>query len=168
MKEKKSTVVIKDIFTREERLQLLEDVEPLLVDGDSLSLFHWGERGRFPGKQSHPTFHLHPDFKWVHDRFVDAIKQTTDMDVETLKSWVNWTDGSQDENWHTHPNCAWSVVYYLKTFPFINSGTLFEDKFIKAPQNSMLLFAGKVKHSAPTSFMRYKRYTIAVVYDLIK
>ena len=36
------TYIIKDIFTREERLQLLEDVEPLLVDGDYLSLFHWG------------------------------------------------------------------------------------------------------------------------------
>tara|TARA_B100000287_G_scaffold397364_1_gene413876 strand:+ start:322 stop:810 length:489 start_codon:yes stop_codon:yes gene_type:complete len=159
--------IIRDIFTKEERLQLLDEVEPLLVDGDQLSLLHYGERGRYPGKQSHPTFHLHPDFKGVHDRFVDAIKQTINMKVDTLQSWINWSDGSHDTNWHTHP-AEWCGVYYLKTFPFLNSGTQFEDKFVRAPQNSLLFFPCNLKHSAPNSFVRYNRYTIAVLYDLIK
>ena len=161
------TYIIKDIFTREERLQLLEDVEPLLVDGDYLSLYHTGKRGNYYGKQSHPTFHLHPDFKGVHDRFVDAIKQATHLDIETTQSLINWSDGSQDLNWHTHSS-QWCGVYYLKTFPFLNGGTQFEDKFVRAPQNSLLFFPCNLKHSAPNSFVRYTRYTIAVLYDLIK
>ncbi len=160
--------IINDIFTEEERLHLLEDVEPLLVDGDSLAMFYLKEKGRLPGRQSHSTFHLNPDFKWVHDRFMNNIEQKTNLHLQIVTSWVNYTDGSQKLNYHIHRDGDYCVVYYLKTFPFINSGTKFEKKFVRVPQNSLLLFPCNLRHTSPNSIFRYKRYTIALIYNLLK
>ena len=113
--------VVEGVFTEEQRKKILEECKPLLIDGDILSLRKAGKTGLYPGRQSYPTVHLHPDFKGVHDRFVDAIKQATHLDIETTQSWINWSDGSQDLNWHTHSS-QWCAVYYLKTFPFLKPG----------------------------------------------
>ena len=153
--------LIEDIFTTNERQLILEGIQPLLVEGDSLSMIYFNEKGRFRGRQTHATFHLNLGFKWVHERFIDNIKQQTNLDLEIARSWVNFTNGSQDLNYHTHPH-DYSSVYYLKTLPFINSGTMFEKKFVRASQNSMLLFPSDLSHSAPHSLLRYNRNTIAL------
>ena len=61
------------------------------------------------------------------------------------------------------------MVYYMKTTPFLNSGTLFRDEskseFLRAPQNSLILFDPRVEHSPPASFLPFQRYSL--VMDLL-
>ena len=71
--------------------------------------------------------------------------------------------------WHNHyrdypgfDNSTHSVVYYMKTFPFFSNGTLFEKHgFVKAKQNSLMVFPSHWNHSTPGSIFRFKRYTMA-------
>ena len=164
----KNVHIIENIFTNQERQQLLKSIDPLLVDGNRLSSFYGQRPGEFPGKQTHSSLHLHSDFEWMHNRFLQDIKKNLNLDLKVVRSWGNWTDGSQKVNWHTHP-ADWCGVYYLKTFPFINSGTKFEKKFVRAPQNSLLLFPCNLLHSAPNkSLFRYSRYSIALDCNTVK
>ena len=50
----------------------------------------------------------------------------------------------------------------MKTIPFVDSGTLFKDGFMRAPQNSLLLFPANLYHRPPTSPFRFKRYSMAL------
>ena len=67
--------VIKNVLTNDERKKLLEDVQPLLVDGTSVYL---GDPGnRYPGKQTHETLHLHPDFIPTLNDMVELVSKET-------------------------------------------------------------------------------------------
>ena len=69
-------------------------------------------------------------------------------------------------NWLSHypSKHVWAVaVYYIKTLPFFSSGTLFEDGFVRAPQNSMIIFPAHFLHATPTyPFPFIDRYVLSI------
>ena len=158
--------VIKNVLTNDERKKLLEDVQPLLVDGTSVYL---GDPGnRYPGKQTHETLHLHPDFIPTLNDMVELVSKEMGKRFEVEKAWINWTNGKRkDIAWHTH-ECDYAAVYYMKTFPFFSNGTLFKDGLIKTPQNSILIFPADMKHTAPSSPLRFERYTLAMNLNIVR
>ena len=55
------------------------------------------------------------------------------------------------------------AVYYLKTLPFFSNGTLFEDGFVRAPQNSMIIYPSTVLHATPMyPFPFIDRYVMSI------
>ena len=158
-------LIIKDIFNKEQRLKIIKDVQPLLVDGRKIDIYYQ-LGGRTPGRQTHATLHLHPTFQPILYYIKNVVNKRTKLDLEVDRAWINWTNGkNKDRCWHIH-NCDYSLVYYIKTFPFFQNGTLFEDGFITAPQNSLLIFPSHLKHTAPSSPLPIGRYTLAM--DLVK
>ena len=153
--------IIKNVFTDGQRHKLLKDVQPLLVDGTTLAAYYKSFH-RYPGKQTHDTLHLHPDFISPIQAMVRIIFQEIGLNFVVSKSWINWTNGKKkDIVWHRH-YCDYALVYYIKTpLPFFSNGTLFEDGFVRAPQNSMIIFPAHLVHTAPTSPFRFDRYTLA-------
>ena len=157
MTEQLDVYIIKNIFSEEERKWFIECSKPLFVD--------LGEK--YPGKQTHPTIHLHPDFISGSNHIVNIINDRLGLDVIVDKGWINYSNGDKNNTgWHNHPNIDYAAVYYLKTTPFFNSGTLFRDKFVRVPQNGLLVFPAKMDHSAPSSYFhnpfRMERYTWAL------
>ena len=71
--------VIKNIFTEDERLEILKSIKPFLVDAEWLSLSCFGVPDKIPGKQSYPTLQHSPDFKWIYDRFGEIIKEKLNL-----------------------------------------------------------------------------------------
>lgn len=164
-----SIIIIKNIFKDEYRKKLLEDAKPLLIDSEYCAA-HYGTE--IPGRQTHPTLYVHPKFTAAHKTILWTIKSLTSLNFKVEGSWVNWTNGNRDDiNWHNHEGFDYSVVYYIKTLPFFNNGTVFETnkgnaKFIKAPQNSLMLFPASLKHTAPPCPFRSDRYTLAMELNL--
>ena len=116
----------------------------------------------FPGLQTGPLMHYETSFKWYHQYLVDTLYKKMNIHFGIQRSWGNWTNGKRrDIAWHNHAYADYACVYYIKTFPFFSNGTLFEDGFVKAPQNSLLIFKGKDKHTAPSSPLRFGRYTMS-------
>ena len=166
---------IDNVFTEEQRQQLINDFKPFLVDGKRRSLDYNSnnyDANRYQEgfewfKVSHPTIHLVPQFKESHQHLMDVIKKECGLDLEIDKSWVNLSKGIRKKKveYHTHP-CGpdFSCVYYLKIpFPFFSNGTLFKDYgLVKAKENSMLLFPSHLDHATPSSPLRFKRQTWAI------
>ncbi len=156
--------IIENVFTEEERRKILEDSQRFFVDGDVMSIERFGEPGRYPGKQTYPTIHLLSSFNWVHKRVIERVNNEIKLNLKIVRSWFNWSDGRKEYlNWHEHKETGdYAAVYYLKTIPFFNSGTLFKEYgFVRAPQNSIMIFPSHFIHSAPISFLRYDRYSMA-------
>ena len=164
--------VLYDIFTNKEREKLILDVQPLLQDGKYISAIEYGGDGVYPEgfkwfKLTNSTLNLHSDFTWAHDRIIEVVKDELGLDLKVLRSWINLTDGRNlKRKWHNHcreiDNSEYSMVYYIKTFPFFSNGTLFKDQgLVKAPENSLILFPSHLYHSTPGSIFRFKRYTMA-------
>ena len=153
-----------NIFSKEYNRKLLEKCKPLLMDGETLDGFYG--RGSTPAKQSHPTLHLNPNFDDFHNQILKRIKEESGLDLKLERSWVNGTHGKKkDMLWHSHEafGTDYAGVYYVKTpLPFFSNGTLFEDRFIKVPQNGLLIFPSNIPHTAPSSPFRMERYTIAM------
>ena len=153
---------INNVFDNEKRKDILERSKKYLRDHkefvDSGDLH---PELRLPGKQTSPN--LHKKIPFAND-ILKVIKNNLDLDLVVINSWVNWTDGNKkDLNWHNHKAFDYAGVYYLRIpFPFFNNGTLCEDKFYKASQNSLLLFPGRMNHTAPSSPFRFHRYTLAM------
>ena len=153
--------IIENVLTKEERKKLLEDSKKYLLDIDS-----------WPGRQTQ-SLKSYAEFKWVEDRMIDAAKRRIGR-VKVNKFWINETNGNKkDIYWHDHIDqyrSDYASVYYIKSIPFFN-GTLFEDQFIKAPQNSLLLFPSHLKHTAPSlpryNPLRMKRYTLSLNFNKI-
>ena len=147
--------LIKNVFTNKQRRKLIKDCQPLLL-----------ERGpEFPGRQTHSTLYLHPDFISPINDILRIANKETGLNLEIKAAWANWTNGKKkDIAWHSHNRHDYALVYYMKTFPFFSNGTLFREPigFIKAPQNSMLVLPGHLDHTAPTSPFRFNRYTVAI------
>ena len=143
-----------NVLSNQERKKLIKDCQPLLQD--------LGEE--YPGKQTKCGLHLHPDFLSPIKDMVRIIFKETGLDLVVADmAWINWTNGSKkDVAWHTH-ECDYALVYYIKTpLPFFSNGTLFEDGFVRAPQNSMIIFPAHLIHTAPSSPFRFDRYTMAI------
>ena len=147
--------LIENILKEEERKKLIKDCKPLLLDlGPD-----------YPGKQSPP---LQPElqFERIHKIFLSNAENVIRESLEWDISWFLLTHGKRKNiYWHNHP-VDYAGVYYMKTFPFFSNGTLFKDRFIKAPQNSLLIFPGHLYHTAPTSPFSFDRYTMSLNWKL--
>ena len=145
--------VVNDIFSKEERKKCLKDLQPLLVKFPNC-----------PGKQTHPTLHLHPQFTSLIERMLELTIKSTGEDLEILNAWGKQSDGKKNKmNWHIHAwdGCLYSCVYYLKVPFFMANGTLFKEKFIRAPQNSLLIFSSNLEHTTPSHPFGIQRYIIS-------
>ena len=157
--------IIDNVFSEEERKKLIDLSQPLLVPSERLqaSAFENGYPRKFyPVKQSFPTVHLHPDFQYYFNHILDLVN-STGIRVKIKEAWVNYHDAPRPLNWHIHfkEGSDYCVIYYMKT-NWIDSGTVFRDKFVKVPQNSLLLFPCHLEHSVPRNLLRLKRYTLAI------
>ena len=96
----------------------------------------------------------------------DIIKKEINLNLEVTKSWVKYSNSDTQLNWHSHypkDNVSFASVYYIKTIPFFSNGTLFEDGFVRAPQNSMIIFPAHLLHTTPKySFPFMDRYVMSL------
>ena len=155
---------ISNVLSNKERKKLIKDVQPLLLDSKQLNGYfkdpHASLDGQeitpynYPGKQTHPLLHLKPEFASVTEKMLDKINKEIKVDLQVYQSWVKWSNGRENQmNWHDHlrlnQGISFAVVYYIKTIPFFSSGTLFEDGFVRVPQNSMIIFPAHILHTTP-------------------
>jgi len=125
------------------------------------SIPHLQKLPKKPGKQSSANLHVQSNMSVFFYIFLLQICRKTNLNFNIHKSWVKWSDGT-DPNWHTHDNTAdYAAVYYIKTNDS-NSGTMFRDGFISAPQNSILLFPANLEHTTPEYDDRFERYIISI------
>ena len=93
-------VLIKDIFTDEQRKKLIEDSKPLLLDGKKVNqFFQWSDYYQEDFnwyKATHATIHLHPDFIWAFDIIISRLKDVVGMEFEVDASWMNLSNGDRD------------------------------------------------------------------------
>tara|TARA_B100000287_G_scaffold78952_1_gene71095 strand:+ start:213 stop:728 length:516 start_codon:yes stop_codon:yes gene_type:complete len=153
--------IIKNILTNKERKKLIEDCKPHLIDGKELTKIYGG--GKFPAKQTKETIYNIPCFTDPINKILRTVVKTVKEDLVLHRVWINCTTGKdEDALWHNHIPLKWSCVYYMKTIPFIDSGTLFKDGFMRAPQNSLIIFPANLDHRPPTSPFRFERYSMAL------
>ena len=155
--------LIKNVLADDERKKLIADSRPLLKHGKQLSEYFKTDN-KFPGKQTFSDLYLNSKFTFSFNHMVDMIFKETGLNLEIRAAWVNCTNGkNKDMCWHSHRH-DYALVYYMKTFPFFSNGTLFREPigFVKAPQNSLILFPGRLEHTAPSSLFRFSRYTVAM------
>ena len=160
---------IKNVLTNKKRKQLIEDCQPLLYDSDQLRRIY-NPTLFYAGKQTLSNLQFKPQFQPIITYFVDIICKESGLDLELQegKCWINSTDGKKENiNWHVHTS-DYAVVYYIKTLPFFNNGTLFRNGFIKAPQNSLLIFPAHLEHSAPTCPFQFERYTLSFNLNIVR
>jgi hypothetical protein len=143
---------INDVLSQKERKKLLNLCRPLVKDTPG-----------YPAKQSDEFLHLNPRVRKYINIFNQKISNRLSKQIYFQKVWVNEDRGyKRDVYWHNH-SFDLAAVYYLKTIPLINSGTLFQDKFVRCKQNSILIFPGHLIHGTPSyPFHWIKRYSIAM------
>ena len=153
--------MMKNIFSNEIRTKIIEDCQSFLYTENQLQqILH--NKNSYPGKQTLPNLHTKLQFKPIVDHLVDQVRKKSNLNLEIDGSWINWTNGKKkDISWHYH-SADYSLVYYIKTFPFFSNGTLFKNQFIKAPQNSLLFFPAHLEHTAPSSPLTFDMYTLAM------
>ena len=157
---------LRNVLTNKKRKQLIEDCQPFLYDSDQIKRMHDSIK-YFPGKQTLPNLHGKTKFKDIIDRFTNLSVKKYGFDLQPEKCWINWTNGKKENiSWHTHPT-DYALVYYIQT-PFFSGGTLFRERFIKAPQNSMLVFPAALEHSAPRALFPCDRYTLALNLNIVR
>ena len=157
--------LINNLFTPEFRNNLIEELKPLLLDGSTLATFY-NFKTSFPGRQTHNTLHLHPNFKEVLESITELVTSILRKDVKISTMWGLWVDGKKDHmNWHNHSPNDYSIVYYLKVPPFIRNGTVFEDRgLVRTDENSLLIFPSNLNHTSPSYFWKGDRYVISADY----
>lgn len=143
---------INNVLSNRERKKLLELCKPLCK-----------EMPGFAAKQSDEFLHMRPRIKQYIDIFGQKISNKLSKTIYFNKVWVNEDGGyKKDISWHRH-HTELTAVYYMKTIPIINSGTLFKDEFVRCKQNSILIFPGHIVHGTPAyPFHWIKRYSIAM------
>ena len=159
--------VVNNLFTPEFRNNLIEELQPLLLDGSTLARFYH-EYDDLPGRQTHPTLHLHPNFKEVLESITEHVTNSLRKDVKISRMWGLWIDGKKEHmNWHNHSPDHYSSIYYLKVPPFIRNGTIFEDRgLVRADENSLLIFPSNLKHTSPSYFWKGDRYVLSADYKV--
>ena len=160
-------IVVNNLFTPEFRNNLIEELKPLLVDGSTMATFYQFN-GRIPGRQTHSTLHLHPNFKEVLESITEHVSRSFRKNVKVSKMWGLWINGKKEHmNWHDHSPHDYSAIYYLKVPPFIRNGTIFEDRgLVRADENSLLIFPSNLNHTSPSYFWKGDRYTISADYKV--
>ena len=166
MKLDKSFKVIHNVLSDRERKKIIKDVQPFLMNSEQMNI-RYNNNILYPGKQTSPLLHMESEFISVMKKILDKILKETNLDLQIYRSWVKWSNGKENQtNWHSHypSHPVWAVaVYYIKTLPFFNSGTLFEDGFVRAPQNSMIIFPAHLLHTTPKyPFPFVDRYVMSI------
>ena len=156
---------IHNVLSNKERKKIIKDIQPFLMDGESLGKYY-NTSDSFPGKQTISNLHQQSEFVSVIKKIEDIIKKEINLDLEVTKSWVKYSNSNTQLNWHSHyplQRASFVCVYYLKTLPFFSNGTLFEDGFVRAPQNSMIIFPSHLVHTTPKySFPFMDRYVMSL------
>ena len=166
MKPNKSFKVIHNVLSDKERKKIIKDVQPFLMNSEQLNA-RYNNTILYPGKQTNSLLHFELEFVSVMKKILDKILKETNLDLKIYRSWVKWSNGKENQmNWHSHypSQPVWAVaVYYIKTLPFFSSGTLFEDGFVRAPQNSMIIFPAHLLHTTPKyPFPFVDRYVMSI------
>ena len=139
---------IHNVLSSKERKKIIKDIQPFLMDGEQMGKYY-NTSDSFPGKQTISNLHQQSEFVSVIKKIEDIIKKEINLDLEVTKSWVKYSNSDTQLNWHTH-HCAYASVYYMKIpLPFFSNGTLFKDGFVRAPQNSMIIFPAHLMHTTP-------------------
>ena len=159
-------IVVNNLFTPEFRNNLIEELKPLLVNGSTLGTYY--NFTDLPGRQTHSTLHLHPNFKEVLESITEHVTSSVRKNVKISTMWGLWINGKKEHiNWHNHLPNDYSVIYYLKVPPFIRNGTLFEDMgLVRSDENSLLIFPSNLKHASPSYFWKGDRYVISADYKV--
>lgn len=145
-----------NIFSEEQRKQIIEDSKSLLKTMDVRNNTEW------VGKQTDANLFSLPQFFYVHHWMTIYLKKYIDSRITISKSWVLWVDGRKEHtNWHTH-NADYSLVYYLQTTAGLNSGTCFKHGFEKVDQNGMIVFPSNMLHSSPSYDGHHDRYVMGM------
>ena len=138
---------IHNVLSNKDRKKFIKDIKPFVkvyVNENNIT---------FTGKQTLSNLHKQPMFASLMNNIIDKIKKEIKLNLEIRRSWVKWSNGKEEQmNWHHHyvyKDTSFAAVYYLKTIPFFSSGTLFKDGFVRAPQNSMIIFPSHVLHTTP-------------------
>ena len=158
---------IHNVLSNDERKKLIKDVQPFLMDSEQLGKYYNTNRV-YPGKQTDDVLHLEPKFASVTEKMLDKINKEIKVDLQVYQSWVKWSNGRENQmNWHEHQELnqgiSFAAVYYIKTIPFFSSGTLFKDGFVRAPQNSMIIFPAHLLHTTPKNLFPFiDRYVMGL------
>ena len=153
--------IVKNVLTNKERKKLIVDCKPHLIDGKELEKRYPGHH--YPAKQTNEKIYNVSYFQGPINKILRTVVKTVKEDLVLHRVWINCTTGKdEDSEWHNHIPLKWSCVYYMKTIPFIDSGTLFKDSFMRAPQNSLIIFPAHLDHCPPTSPFRFESYTMAL------
>ena len=160
-------IVVNNLFPPEFRNNLIEELQPLLLDGSTLAA-SYNLNDDLPGRQTHSTLHLHPNFKEVVESITEHVSRSFRKNVKISKMWGLWIDGKKEHmNWHDHSPHDYSAIYYLKVPPFIRNGTIFEDRgLVRVDENSLLIFPSNLKHTSPSYFWKGDRYVISADYKV--
>ena len=161
--------VIHNVFTRKERKEFIEKVQPYFIDSEELTLK--SGKKHHEGKQTLPQLHENKIFSFYYNRILDLINENVEVEGGewiTTKSWMNYHDGTRKELvWHAH-QCPLVAIYYLQTTRFFNSGTQFQktavnrNGFVRCAPNSLLVFPGWLEHSVPLYKFGFDRYTLSL------
>jgi len=155
---------IHNVLSNQERKKLIKDIQPFLMDGEQLGKYY-NTSLSFPGKQTIADLHQQPEFFSVIKKIEDIIKKEIDLDLKVEKSWVKCSNSDTQLNWHSHypnDNVSFASAYYLQTLPFVGNGTLFEDGFVRAPQNSIIIFPAHLLHTTPKNLFPFiDRYVMS-------
>ena len=156
---------IHNVLSNKERKKIIKDIQPFLMDGESLGKYY-NTSSRFPGKQTISNLHQQSEFVSVIKKIEDIIKKEINLDLEVTQSWMKYSNSNTQLNWHTHyphDNVSFASVYYLQTLPFVGNGTLFEDGFVRALQNSMIIFPAHLLHTTPKYWFPFvDRYVMSL------
>ena len=160
-------IIVNNLFTPEFRNNLIEELQPLLLDGSTLARYY-KEYDDFPGRQTHATLHLHPSFKEVVESITEHVSRSVRKNVKISQMWGLWINGKKEHiNWHNHSPNDYSAIYYLKVPPFIRNGTIFEDRgLVRVDENSLLIFPSNLNHTSPSYFWKGDRYVISADYNV--
>ena len=144
--------IVNNILSLEKRTKCVEDLQPLLTNIPY-----------FPGRQTHSTLHLHPDFNELKEIITQKVITSVGEDLVLIRMWAKWISGKREHmNWHNHLPYDYSVVYYLKVPLFMKNGTLFEKRgLFRSEENSLIIFPSKLNHSSPSYFWKGDRYVIS-------
>ena len=152
---------IYNVLSNNERKKFIKDIKPFLRQHEDVN------NNFYPGKQTPANLHEQPMFASLMNNIIDKIRKETKLNLGIYRSWVKWSNGKSDQtNWHHHyrkQDTSLVAVYYLKTLPFFSNGTLFEDGFVRTPQNSMIIYPSTVLHATPMyPFPFIDRYVMSI------
>ena len=167
-------LTIENILSEDQRKELIKITEPLFLTGDELNQVASDVNSKRDYtssniKQTFPYLHNRLDMKDILVTMIKKIHEKTNMRFVVESVWANLSFPVKRELlWHNHPT-PWSGVYYSEVLPFINNGTLFKNHgFVKAKQNSLLIFPGEEFHSQPTWPLFVRRHTLAMDFQFYR